>query len=397
MTILTLNAGSATLKFAAYFDDGERPLLHGQIEHLGPSTSDPPPRFYACRADGQHLLETVLPQRDPETALHHLAAWLETEVSSVTAVSHRIVHGGPRYSRPTLLDDEAFDYLEGLVPLAPLHQPHGLAGARILQQQLPQARHLACFDTAFHRTQSELQQRYALPEELFRLGIRRYGFHGLSYQYVAEQLPQVLGERIGRGRVIIVHLGNGASACAVVNGRSIASSMGFTALEGLMMGSRCGRIDPGVLLYLQDSLDFSSADIADLLYRRSGLLGVSGISHDMRQLQASAHPAARRAVELFCLMAAREIASLVVSSGGIDALVFTAGIGEHSALVRAGIVERLEWLGFRLDPEANHQTIATTSCISDPGSQPSLWVIPTNEEAMLARQAARWLEEHQSA
>lgn len=391
MTILTLNAGSASLKFSLYQDDGEQQILHGQIEHLGPSESQPP-RLYACGVDGQVLAETTLGRGGQSEALDHLADWLESRTDTVNAVAHRIVHGGPRHGGATLLDEETLQYLDGLVQLAPLHQPHGLAGARALEQRLPHASHVACFDTAFHRTQNELQQRYALPEDLYQMGIRRYGFHGLSYQYISEKLPQVLG-KAGHGRVVIAHLGNGASACAVVNGRSVASTMGFTALEGLMMGSRCGRLDPGVLLYLQDALDFSSRDLSDLLYRRSGLLGVSGLSHDMRQLQASSQPAARRAVDLFCLMAAREIAGLIVSSGGLDALVFTAGIGENSPQIRTGIIERLEWLGFQLDPEANAKALSATACISDPDSKPSVWVIPTDEEAMLARQAARWLEE----
>jgi acetate kinase len=279
---------------------------------------------------------------------------------------------------------EVIGKLEKLVPLAPLHQPHNLAPIRALAQNRPDVPQVACFDTAFHRTQPEVAQAYALPRAITERGVRRYGFHGLSYEYIAGALPQAAPQVAG-GRVVVAHLGNGSSMCALLGGRSVASTMGFTAVDGLVMGTRCGNIDPGVILYLIDELKMDARAVEDMIYKRSGLLGVSGISSDMRTLLASDEPAARFAVELFTYRIGRELGSLAAALGGIDALVFTAGIGEHAPLVRERVCRLAGWLGVELDPAANG---ADGPRISTAASRVSAWVIPTNEELMIARHTA---------
>ncbi|MGQ5525189.1 acetate/propionate family kinase [Chitinimonas sp. PSY-7] len=386
--VLTLNAGSSSLKFAVYQRQPLQLICKGQIENLAGPDSKNPTLFHSRSDDGSTLAKSEIASQNHHSALQYLLEWLGKQEKGLqpSVVAHRIVHGGSRYGAPVLLNDDVRAYLTSLIPLAPLHQPHGLSGIQCIAALLPDVPQIACFDTAFHNGQPELQQRYALPEQYFAQGIRRYGFHGLSYQYIAEQLPAILGKQAD-GRVIVAHLGNGASACALRNRHSVASTMGFTALDGLMMGSRCGTIDPGVLLYLQQSLGLNINELSALLYQQSGLLGVSGISHDMRSLTASELPAAKLAVELFCLYAARGIASLCVASGGIDALVFTAGIGEHNAAVRAGICQQISWLGIELAPAGNAQH---AQCISLPGNKVSVWVIPTDEEVVLAQAAIRY-------
>ena len=335
--VLVFNAGSATVKYAVYGED-ERLLLSGN--------ADVP--------EGRHdaAVAAALERVEAEGA-----AW------RLVAAGHRVVHGGDRYSSPTLVGPEVLRSLESLVSLAPLHQPHNLAAIRAVAARRPDLPQVACFDTAFHQTQPEIARLYALPRALTDSGIKKYGFHGLSYEYVASQLEKFFGEK-ANGRIIAAHLGNGASLCAMRGGRSVASSMGFTALEGLMMGTRTGAIDPGVLLYLLEEKGMSPARLEDLLYRESGLLGVSGISNDMRTLLASREPRARLAVELFVYRVVREVGSLAAALGGLDGLVFTAGIGEHAAEVREAIVAGCRWLG----------GFATA-------------VIPTNEELMIARHA----------
>ena len=381
--ILVINAGSSSLKFEMFacVPAGEpRTIADGQFEGLGAR-----PHLIARAGD------TVVAERHwPEGgALDHGAALeaLEAMESALLggrrliAVGHRVVHGGPDHALPVRIDDALLATLEALVPLAPLHQPHNLAPIRALRASRPTLPQIACFDTAFHRSQDLLAQSFALPPRFARDGVRRYGFHGLSYAYVAERLPR-LDPALAQARVIVAHLGNGASMCAMRAGRSVASTMGFTALEGLMMGTRSGSLDPGVVLHLINHYGMDARAIEDLLYRRSGLLGVSGISSDMRTLRASADPRARAAIDLFVYRAAREIGSLTAALGGIDALVFTAGIGENDAATRAEICAASSWLGVTLDPEAN---AAGTPRISAAGSRVSAWVVPTDEELMIAR------------
>jgi acetate kinase len=387
--ILVLNAGSSTLKFslfaAAQIDSGLELICRGSIEGIGSETG----RFHA-RDKNSNAIEnkTLRGLRGPvlrhEGALERLGVWLEERGlgGTLSAVGHRVAHGGEHFAGPVQINEAVLEQLEDLVPLAPLHQPHNLAAVKavaMMRHELPQ---VACFDTAFHRTQPAVAQAFALPRELSAVGIRRYGFHGLSYEYIASVLPAIAGEETARGRVVVAHLGSGASMCGLHKGLSIASTMGFTALEGLPMGTRTGAIDPGVLLYLMHERGMDYDGLTELLYKRSGLLGVSGISNDMRDLLASEHPHAKEAVHLFVYRIGRELGSLAAALGGLDALVFTAGIGERSPTIRASVCEDAEWLGIRLDYEANE---AAGPRISADGSAVSVWAIPTNEELMIAR------------
>ncbi len=306
----------------------------------------------------------------------------------IAAVGHRVVHGATRYSQPVRVDDAVLEALKSFIPLAPLHQPHNVAGIEAMRDSMGGVPQVACFDTAFHRSQPPLAQLFALPRRLTAEGVRRYGFHGLSYEYIAEILPRHLGDR-AEGKVVVAHLGNGASLCAMEQRRSRASSMGFTAVDGLMMGTRCGNIDPGVLLYLMRKHQMDARALERLLYKESGLLGVSGISQDMRELLASPAPEAREAVDLFCYRLVREIGALAAVLGGIDALVFTGGIGEHAAPIREQACRALAWLGLEFDAEAN-ATRATV--ISRPGSRLTALVLPTNEEWIIARHTAQVTE-----
>ncbi|MBL8472061.1 MAG: acetate/propionate family kinase [Rhodocyclaceae bacterium] len=391
--ILVLNAGSSSLKFALFelaaAGVAQQALLSGQLDGLGARA------HFKCKgANGEIVAESepalaADPARAHRGALAFLLDWLAThnENLHVCAAGHRIVHGGSRYSAPQRITPALAEELDGLVPLAPLHQPHNLAAVGALAALRPELPQIGCFDTAFHRSQPPLAQMFALPRALSEEGVRRYGFHGLSYEYIADVLPQHLGARAD-GRVIVLHLGNGASLCALRGRKSIASSMGFTALDGLMMGTRCGNLDPGVLLYLMQYRGLGVEGLSDLLYKRSGLAGVSGISQDMRTLEASAEPAAREAIELFCYRIVREIGSAAAALGGLDALVFTAGIGQNSARVRERVCTGSAWLGLAFDAEANTRHAA---CISTPDSAVTALVIPTDEEWMIARHTAKML------
>jgi acetate kinase len=381
--ILVINAGSSSLKFELFESakDGEpQTIADGQFEGLGVR-----PHLIA-RAGGAVIAERHWPEGG---GLDHAAALATLETLEpallggrrLAAVGHRVVHGGPDHAQPVRIDDALLATLEALVPLAPLHQPHNLAPIRALRATRPNLPQVACFDTAFHRSQDLLAQSFALPPRFAQDGVRRYGFHGLSYAYVAECLPR-LDPALAQARVIVAHLGNGASMCAMRAGRSVASTMGFTALEGLMMGTRSGSLDPGVVLHLLDRYGMDARAIEDLLYRRSGLLGVSGISSDMRTLRASTDPRARAAIDLFVYRASREIGSLAAALGGVDALVFTAGIGENDAATREAICAASAWLGVALDPAAN---VAGGPRISAAGAHASAWVVPTDEESMIAR------------
>jgi acetate kinase len=377
--LLVLNAGSSSVKFSLYGLERGAPMLElkGQIEGL------PDAAHFSAPGGEQRWSEPL----KHEQATDFLLEWIEQRMQGrrLAAVGHRVVHGGTRYAAPVRVDAEVLARLEALVPLAPLHQPHNLAAIRRLAALRPGLAQVACFDTAFHRGQAEVAQAYALPPEITREGVHRYGFHGLSYEYIAQALPGV-DARAAAGRTVVAHLGNGASMCALREGRSVASTMGFTALEGLPMGTRCGSLDPGVLLWLMDEKHMDARGIEDLLYHRSGLLGVSGVSGDMRTLLASDVPAARAAIDLYVYRIGRELGSLAAALGGLDALVFTAGIGEHAAPVRARVCREAAWLGVELDEAANE---AGGPRISSASSRVSAWVIPTDEELMIARHTRR--------
>jgi acetate kinase len=385
--ILVLNAGSSSIKFSMFAVGARRQDLalcyRGAIEGIGSN-----PRFVVTDTDGRRVVDQAIAGRHRAADGHQgvvpvLHDWIvgRRDELQIVAVGHRVVHGGEQFAAPILVDDAILDQLDKLAPLAPLHQPHNLAPIRVIRRVSPDLAQVACFDTAFHRAQPSVSQLYALPRALSATGIKRYGFHGLSYEYIANLLPGIVGDA-ARGRVVVAHLGNGCSMCAMREGKSVATTMGFTALEGLPMGTRSGAIDPGVVLYLLTERGMSVGDVSDLLYHRSGLLGVSGISNDMRQLLASNAPEAAEAIELFVYRMNRELGSLVAALGGIDVLVFTAGIGEHAGPVRARLCEHAAWLGIRLDPAAN---LSAGPRISAPDSPVSVWVIPTNEELMIAR------------
>ena len=378
---LVLNAGSSSLKFCV-FDraPGETWGLEarGQIEGIGTS-----PRLSAKDQDGQSLVDEKLQGvRDVREGLHSLAEWLKSKYggSRVLAVGHRVVHGGAKFAKPVVVTDDVLSELKSLIPLAPLHQPYNLAAIEAVAERLPGVPQVACFDTGFHRGHDAVIDLVPLPQEICKSGLQRYGFHGISYEYIASVLPEVAPEIAG-GRVIVAHLGSGASMCAMNNGKSVDSSLGFTALDGLCMGTRPGAIDPGVVLYLFQSLNLSAKEVESILYKKSGLLGISGISNDMRNLLGNTEPAAQLAVDYFVYRAAKEIGALAAVLSGVDALVFTAGVGENSAEIRQRICAASAWLGIEIDAEAN---AAKATKISTKESKVSVWVVPTNEELMIA-------------
>jgi acetate kinase len=388
--ILVLNAGSSSIKFSLFAEAGVEPgvVVSGQIEGI-----DTSPHFIAKNAAGHTVSEKRWAQGTTlghDGAVAHIMEWLKATYAAqhqLVAVGHRVVHGGVDYSAPVRIDRGVVANLEKLIPLAPLHQPHNLAPIRSLMERMPQLPQVACFDTAFHRNNPLLAQMFALPSELTESGVRRYGFHGISYEYIASVLPK-FDERAASGKTVVLHLGNGASMCALQAGASIASTMGFTALDGLPMGTRCGAIDPGVILYLIDERRMDARAIEKLLYHQSGLLGVSGISSDMRTLLASSDPRARLAINLYCYRIRREIGSLAAALAGLDAIVFTGGIGENAAAIREQVCRDAAWLGVDLDPAAN---AAGGPRISTRGARVSAWSIPTNEELMIARHSRRLL------
>ena len=378
---LVLNAGSSSLKFCVFqrpAGDSWHLAARGQIEGIGTS-----PRLSAKDAGGESLASQDVAARDGKEALDALAGWLRSNYggSRVLGVGHRVVHGGSRFKGPTILNADVMRELYKLVPLAPLHQPYNLAAIEAVFERLPGIPQVACFDTSFHRGQPAVAELVPLPLELRQQGLQRYGFHGLSYEYIASVLPQVAPE-IARGRVIVAHLGSGASLCAMKEGKSVDSTLGFTALDGLCMGTRPGSVDPGVVLHLFQGLNLSAKEVETLLYKKSGLLGISGISNDMRDLLGRSEPEARLAVDYFVYRVAKEIGALTAVLGGIDALVFTAGIGENSPEIRRRICEASAWLGIEIDEAANGERRPK---ISTSHSKISVWVIPTNEELMIAR------------
>ena len=387
--IAVLNAGSSSIKFSVFVvgRDGLEQDVHGQIEGLYSS-----PHFVAKDATGKRTAEHAWGngvELGHTGALGYFLEFLRTGPGGhrVVGFGHRVVHGGLVYQQPVRVDAGVLAALERLVPLAPLHQPHNLQPIRLLMASAPQLPQVACFDTAFHGSSPEIAQMFALPAEFHAEGVRRFGFHGLSYEYIAGVLPE-FDARAALGRCVVMHLGNGASMCALLAGRSVASTMGFTAVDGLMMGTRSGSLDPGVILYLMNHRGMDAQAIERLIYEESGLLGVSGISSDMRTLLASTEPGARLAIDLYLYRIRRELGSLAAALGGLDAIVFTAGIGENAALIRERVCRDAGWLGVLLDPAANH---AGGPRIGTPQSRVQAWVIPTSEELMIARHTQRLL------
>jgi acetate kinase len=388
-TILVVNAGSSSIKFQL-FSVGERDrlqrLLKGQIEGIGVH-----PRLFAKGVEGETLIDQTWPGgdvRDVPAALAKVVEFLRAEIGSLPiAVGHRVVHGGPDYSEPILIDDAVIERLQAFAPLAPLHQPNNLGPIRTLRQRQPQLPQIACFDTAFHRGHPEIADRYALPEQFYQEGVRRYGFHGLSYEYIASQLPK-LAPDIAKGRVVVAHLGSGASMCAMHAGKSVESTMGFTALDGLPMGTRPGQLDAGIVLYLLTEKGMSAGEIEHLFYYDSGLKGLSGGSNDVRDLLQSSDPRAKLALDYFVYRIALFTGMLAAAMSGFDGFVFTAGVGENAPATREAVARRLSWLGLELDPEANAKGAGR---ISAPGSRIACYVIPTDEELMIARHALRVL------
>jgi len=388
--ILVVNSGSSSLKFALYSVTNNQadPLLSGLVSGIGVRpkltakiageslTVKPPFNDIAKDATHASLIKALLER-------------LHTKYSQFNpiAVGHRMVHGGSQFTKPTIVTAESLEQLKGLISLAPLHQPHSIVAIEAIAENAPDLLQVACFDTSFHRTQSKIEQMFAIPRALTEEGIIRYGFHGLSYEYIASVLPEYLGDKAD-GRVLVAHLGNGTSMCAMKNRKSVSSTMGFSTLEGLVMGTRCGLLDAGVILHLIKQKGLSVDEVQQMLYHESGLLGVSGISSDMRDLQKSADPNAKQAIELFCHRAKEEIGNLTAVMHGLDAIVFTAGIGENSAPVREKICEPLEWLGVKLDQNANHNNETKISAVD---SKIDVYVIPTNEEATIANSTRDFL------
>lgn len=383
--VLTLNAGSSSLKVAVFGTEGDQPLLTGQVERIGAQGS-----LRLQLSDGACVTPSKAPLSNHAEALSAVIQALKEALPDLafSAIGHRVVHGGDRHTSPARVTPAVMEYLTTLEPFAPLHQPHNLAGIRTAMAAFGDVPQVACFDTAFHRGHPFVNDSFALPFRYFEKGVRRYGFHGLSYEYVSGRLRD-LAPQIAQGRVVVAHLGNGASMCGIVDGKSVASTMGFSALDGLPMGTRCGQIDPGVLLYMLDQEGLSSSEIRDTLYNASGLLGLSGgLSNDMRTLEASNTPEAQRAIDYFVFRIQREIGAMAAAMGGIDALVFCGGIGEHSLGVRARVCERMQWMGIEID---HHRNTQNAQVISAEGSRTCVMVIPTQEELVIAR-AARMVE-----
>jgi acetate kinase len=385
--ILVLNAGSSSIKFSLFVSRGDDLALdvRGKIEALYTA-----PHFVAKDSSGRVVSEKSWGEGAKlghDAALDHLTSFLGEELRDVRllGVGHRVVHGGPEYTHPVRIDPTVLAQLEALIPLAPLHQPHNLAPIRSLLERRPELSQVACFDTSFHRTTPPLARMFALPQKFTETGVRRYGFHGLSYEYIVSVLAR-FDARAAAGRTVVLHLGNGASMCAIEAGRSVATTMGFTAVDGLPMGTRSGSLDPGVILYLMDERGMDARAIEKLIYNESGLLGVSGISSDMRTLLQSDEPRAKLAIDLYVYRIGRELGSLAAALSGLDAIVFTAGIGENAAVIRTQVCADAAWLGIELDPDAN---TAGGPRISTAHSTVGAWVIPTNEELMIARHTLR--------
>jgi acetate kinase len=395
--LIVINSGSSSIKFGVYALTGSSPpalVVSGQVEGIGTM-----PRLIASDSSGKRLTDAILSpdSRAPfshDEALTAVWKWADSHRTGLdmVAAGHRVVHGGDRFHGPAVIDRAVLEQLELLAPLAPMHQPNNLSAIRAIASLKPGLLQVACFDTAFHGTQPKVARAFALPPELSDAGIRRFGFHGLSYEYIAGVLPRYLGKR-AEGRIVVAHLGSGASMCALLGRRSIAATTGFSALDGLPMGTRCGAIDPGVILYLLQEKKMNVESVSDLLYRRSGLLGVSQLSQDMRVLLGSKSRAAAAAIELFVYRAARELGSLAAALGGLDGLVFTGGIGERSPEIRSRICAQARWLGAELDEVANANGAEKISAAT---SDIEILAIPANEEAVIAGHTAQLLADRVS-
>jgi acetate kinase len=379
-TILTLNAGSSSLKFALFAEDDDVPLASGLVDRIGNEGT-----IRLRDALGADIATAPGDLASHPAALQVVLASLDASFpqADIRAIGHRVVHGGPDFASPALIDDAVLATIEALAPFAPLHQPHNIAGIRAAQAAFPGTPQVACFDTAFHRNHPWVNDTFALPRAYYDKGVRRYGFHGLSYDYIAGELART-SPQIHAGRVVVAHLGNGASMCAMENGRSVASTMGFSALDGLPMGTRSGQLDPGVVLFLMEQENLGPAEISDLLYRKSGLLGLSGLSNDMRVLEAAETTEAAEAIDYFVFRVQRELGAMAAAMGGIDALVFCGGIGENARNIRARICERMGWMGIAIDPAANE---GNSRVISSADAKTTVLIIPTNEELVIARAA----------
>jgi len=388
--ILVINAGSSSIKFSLFESAADHSLTagtHGQVEGIGTAA-----RMAVADGNGRKLSERNLDATDHKGAIAQIHDWFAGHTGGkacLSGVGHRVVHGGSEFAEPVLVDERVVAALEALTPLAPLHQPHHVAAIRAMAEIAPKVPQVACFDTAFHQSQPRLAREFALPRELTEKGVRRYGFHGISYEYIVSALERIAPEQAPQ-KLVVAHLGNGASLCAIEHGRSIATTMGFTPLDGLVMGTRAGLMDPGVILYLLQHDGMSLKEVETLLWDRSGLLGVSGVSSDMRELLASKAPAAREAIDLFVYRIGRELGSMVAALGGLDTLVFTGGIGEHAPEIRARVCQDARWLAITLDAAANE---AGGPRISADGSTASAWVVPTDENLMVARHTRRLLDE----
>ena len=386
--ILTLNAGSSSVKFALFEAGESEPELvaRGQVEGIGTA-----PHFVAKDATGSLLAESywepVGGGEGHTVAFRQIRRWLSEAIEGkrLLAVGHRVAHGGEQHAQPVIIDEQAVSELIRLIPLVPLHQPHNLASIRAVAKSHPELPQVACFDTAFHRQRPAVSDRFALPYDLYEKGIRRYGFHGISYEYIVSRLEKIVPD-LSRGRVVVAHLGSGCSMCAIRRGKSVETTMSFSALDGLPMGTRCGTLDPGVLLYLMRQDRFGVEALEDLLYKRSGLIGISGVSNDMRALQESDEPRAQEAIDYFLYRVGQSLGALAASLGGLDGLIFTAGIGENDAATRARVCQDAAWLGIEIDPKANERRDLKIS-VGD--STPSVWVIPTDEERMIAMHTFR--------
>lgn len=386
--ILVINAGSSSIKFSLFSVSNLSLYYQGEIENVNDK-----PRFILQDASHKNIQNCIIKNKGYPAALNTLFDWFQTcqPIFTIKIVGHRVVHGGGYFTKPTLITPSTIKKMEQLNPLAPLHQPHNIEAIKIIRRLFPTLKQVACFDTTFHLTQDKLAKQFALPKAMTKAGIIRYGFHGLSYEYIASILTKKIGT-IGNQRIIIAHLGNGASMCGIYQRKSVATTMGFTALDGLMMGTRVGTLDPGVLLYLLQEKKMNEQKLSTLLYEQSGLLGVSSISHDMRTLLTSKNPNAKNAIDLFCYRAAREAGSLIIALGGCDVFVFTAGIGEHAPFIRKKIGEYLACHGLKINQikNKNHELV-----ISDKHSKILTCIIPTNEEWMLAKHVQRFIGAYQ--
>ncbi len=390
--ILVINTGSSSVKFAVYqIADAQAPspVCRGQVENIGSSSLFSASSGDAITIEDMELDASSIPGHGE--SIEWILGWIDSTLPDVQikAVGHRVVHGGPIFTTPVIVDEDVLVELTELEKLAPLHQPYNVAGIQAIMNAHPGIPQVACFDTAFHRTQPKVAEMFGIPDEYFQSGVRRYGFHGLSYEYIVSKIRDI-EPSIADGCLIVAHLGNGASMCAVDGGKSVATTMGFTALDGLPMGTRSGSIDPGVIFYLIRVKGFTIDQVEDLLYRKSGLLGISGISHNMEALTTSTEQGARLAVEYFAYRCIREIGSLTAALGGLDALVFTGGIGENSPIVRERVCRGLEWLGISIEEGAN---AANKELVSTLGVSPAVYVVPTNEELIIALHTAKTLKE----